>query len=126
MFDETGDGRGEDLERGDEDSGGGSEGGGSDSGRGGSARGRSGGDPGADPGTGGDAGDGSAGGGTGARTGKRRAQNALVGEFFDASLTSKCVEWDGCRDRDGYGKLRYQGRWLRAHRTAWETLQVPI
>lgn len=37
-----------------------------------------------------------------------------------------CVEWTGCRDKDGYGVGRLDGRKQPAHRVAWQQAHGPI
>lgn len=38
----------------------------------------------------------------------------------------ECIEWSGARDRQGYGRRRYQGRNALAHRVAWTEAHGPI
>lgn len=35
-------------------------------------------------------------------------------------MTTPCVEWAACRDKDGYGIRRFDGRKQPAHRVAWQ------
>jgi len=37
-----------------------------------------------------------------------------------------CIEWTKCKDRDGYGKLKVNGKYLRAHRYFYELKNGPI
>lgn len=37
-----------------------------------------------------------------------------------------CTIWTGATDRTGYGSLRVNGRYVRAHRYAWERERGPI
>ena len=37
-----------------------------------------------------------------------------------------CIEWQGSRDRQGYGKAWKNGANARAHRVAWEEANGPI
>lgn len=37
-----------------------------------------------------------------------------------------CIEWDGYRDEDGYGRLSVAGKWCGAHRVAWEKARGEI
>lgn len=37
-----------------------------------------------------------------------------------------CVEWTACRDSDGYGLVRVDGKTRKAHRRAWEIVKGPI
>lgn len=37
-----------------------------------------------------------------------------------------CVEWTRCRDKDGYGIARLDGRKQPAHRVAWQLVHGPI
>lgn len=39
---------------------------------------------------------------------------------------SGCVLWHGRTDRDGYGRLRYEGRDQLVHRLTWLVLEGPI
>jgi hypothetical protein len=39
---------------------------------------------------------------------------------------TRCHIWHGAADRDGYGCLRYQGRYQHAHRLAWSLKNGPI
>lgn len=41
-------------------------------------------------------------------------------------LKTPCVEWQGGRDKDGYGQTVVGGRKQRAHRVAWERIHGPI
>ncbi len=41
-------------------------------------------------------------------------------------VPSGCWEWQGWRDRDGYGQIRINRRGVVAHRFAYETLVGPI
>ena len=41
-------------------------------------------------------------------------------------LWSGCIIWTGTLDRGGYGKLRVNGRMVKAHRYAWEREHGPI
>lgn len=41
-------------------------------------------------------------------------------------LKTPCIEWQGGRDRDGYGTTLYQGKKQRAHRVAWQRIHGPI
>ena len=43
-----------------------------------------------------------------------------------AKTTSQCVEWDGHRDEDGYGRLSVDGRMMSSHREAWVRTFGPI
>jgi hypothetical protein len=38
----------------------------------------------------------------------------------------ECWPWLGVKDRDGYGKLRFQTKWIRATRALWEVLHGPF
>jgi len=38
--------------------------------------------------------------------------------FFVKGAPDECREWQGCRDRKGYGQLRVDGRTQKAHRVA--------
>lgn len=39
----------------------------------------------------------------------------------DIGGENECWEWEACKDSDGgYGRLWLGGRWVRAHRLAWE------
>lgn len=40
--------------------------------------------------------------------------------------TDGCWEWTGRRDRQGYGRLRMNGKECLAHRVAWELTRGPI
>lgn len=35
-------------------------------------------------------------------------------------VDSGCLEWQGGRDKDGYGKLKWDGKHYRTHRVSWE------
>ncbi len=37
-----------------------------------------------------------------------------------------CWEWSGKRNREGYGQLEIAGKYVRAHRIAWEKANGPI
>ncbi len=39
---------------------------------------------------------------------------------------SDCIVWTGGTTRDGYGRLRVNGRSVKAHRYAWERVNGPI
>jgi hypothetical protein len=41
-------------------------------------------------------------------------------------MSTPCDEWPNARTRKGYGKLRRAGRYLLAHRDAWERKFGPI
>lgn len=41
-------------------------------------------------------------------------------------LASGCWEWMGCRDKAGYGQVRFAGKARRAHRVAWFLTKGPI
>jgi hypothetical protein len=47
--------------------------------------------------------------------------------FASGTLPEECVVWPGCKDRDGYGTLKCDGRMQRAHRAAFEIAyhQIP-
>lgn len=46
--------------------------------------------------------------------------------FYSVPHVSGCRLWTGKKDKDGYGKITYRGRYLRAHRAAWEDANGPI
>jgi len=46
-------------------------------------------------------------------------------EFWSAAGPPGCWEWQGAKDRDGYGQTRSQGR-VKAHRRAWEIVAGTI
>ena len=46
-------------------------------------------------------------------------------EYSNVSA-SGCWEWMRNRHSHGYGRLRVNGIWLRAHRVSWETFRGPI
>lgn len=37
-----------------------------------------------------------------------------------------CIEWQGARDEDGYGRVNHTGKWRGAHRVAWEEVRGTI
>lgn len=37
-----------------------------------------------------------------------------------------CIEWEGYRDKHGYGRRYLNGRAVAAHRAAWEAVNGPI
>jgi len=37
-----------------------------------------------------------------------------------------CVEWTGCTDRDGYGRIRFDGKTVGTHQLAWILANGPI
>lgn len=39
---------------------------------------------------------------------------------------SGCLLWTGCRDRDGYGRIKTGGRSVLVHRMMWQLLEGPI
>lgn len=43
-----------------------------------------------------------------------------------AEWRGACLIWTGTRDVRGYGRIRIGGKWLRAHRVAFELLRGPI
>jgi predicted XRE-type DNA-binding protein len=34
-------------------------------------------------------------------------------------MDDQCREWPGARDENGYGRIRYGGRWIGVHRFVW-------
>ena len=42
------------------------------------------------------------------------------------TLMTECREWEGSRNRDGYGRYPVGGSWVGAHRVAWEQEYGPI
>lgn len=46
--------------------------------------------------------------------------------MITTTLTTPCVEWDGARDDDGYGKVRVEGKVERVHRAVYAADQGPI
>lgn len=54
---------------------------------------------------------------------------ASVAERLAAHLVRKpngCLEWTGCRDRDGYGRIGFNRKVALTHRVAWELTNGPI
>lgn len=50
-----------------------------------------------------------------------------VEQFWEhVSKTEGCWLWTGGLDSDGYGKLKFEGRWVRAYRLAYELEIGPI
>lgn len=41
-------------------------------------------------------------------------------------LDTPCIVWDGCRDRNGYGRTAVSSRSVSVHRAAWEARHGPI
>ena len=37
-----------------------------------------------------------------------------------------CIEFNGCKDGDGYGRVSIKGRHKKAHRVVWEKTRGPI
>jgi len=37
-----------------------------------------------------------------------------------------CIEFKGCKDKDGYGKLTRNGKTFRAHKYTWEQVNGPV
>lgn len=60
------------------------------------------------------------------------AQKVLAGATVEERLkhysasVGACLEWTGHRDRDGYGTITIEGKPVRAHRAAYETVHGPI
>ncbi len=46
--------------------------------------------------------------------------------FVNKCETDKCWEWTGVRSDRGYGKIKYGGKQLRAHRLAYSFAKGPI
>lgn len=40
--------------------------------------------------------------------------------------TESCWLWTGCKNKDGYGKIRFNGKTELAHRVAWELANGPL
>jgi hypothetical protein len=49
-----------------------------------------------------------------------------VAHYSAAPNERGCILWGGCRDINGYGRLVFRGRCLKAHRAAWELKHGPI
>jgi hypothetical protein len=47
-------------------------------------------------------------------------------DHYSASGANGCTLFTGAKDKDGYGKMRINGRDVRAHRVAWEIAYGPI
>jgi hypothetical protein len=47
-------------------------------------------------------------------------------KYAPMGAPDECWEWTGCRDVKGYGRIRYQGRIIRAHRVAYEAAYGPV
>lgn len=60
------------------------------------------------------------------RTQEKRASEAKSFESRLARTETGCLEWQGSRDRRGYGTLRSGGRDYKAHRVAYERAYGPI
>ena len=41
-------------------------------------------------------------------------------------VASGCWEWQGCRNSQGYGSVRFNRRWQRAHRVFWQIFRGTI
>lgn len=41
-------------------------------------------------------------------------------------MKSDCIEWDKCRNKDGYGQVRHESKTWLAHRLAWYLEKGPI
>lgn len=37
-----------------------------------------------------------------------------------------CKIWEGSKDTNGYGRLHREGKWVTAHRDAWEKARGPL
>ena len=46
--------------------------------------------------------------------------------FWDHVSKSECYQWDGARDKNGYGRYKVNGKNVKAHRYAWELTNGPI
>lgn len=44
----------------------------------------------------------------------------------DLGYVNPCLLWTGSVDRDGYGRVRYRGELIMAHRWAWIQLREPF
>jgi hypothetical protein len=54
-----------------------------------------------------------------------RAQNDFLQKFI-AVHPSGCWEWQGSLDRYGYGRLKIEGKYVRAHRFAYEIFRGEV
>jgi hypothetical protein len=47
-------------------------------------------------------------------------------EFYIPEPNSGCWLWTGWADKNGYGRLEFEGKRQRAHRIAWEIFKGPV
>jgi hypothetical protein len=52
------------------------------------------------------------------------AEHFRMNVRFDCA--DACWDWTGSKDKDGYGKMRHDGKHLRAHRVSYEIHKGPI
>lgn len=55
-------------------------------------------------------------------------RSLTVEDFWDRTCpepNTGCLLWTALSDKDGYGKLTWRGRGMRAHRLAWELTYGP-
>jgi hypothetical protein len=50
----------------------------------------------------------------------------MMGRFWDKVHRRRRWDWTAGTSADGYGKLKVGGKWLYAHRVAWEITHGPI
>lgn len=57
-----------------------------------------------------------------------KKKSRQMGLSFDDRTERRgdCLIWTGPTDRDGYGKTRLDGRYVYAHRYAWERIHGPL
>lgn len=56
----------------------------------------------------------------------RYTKKSSPAEFWSAAGPAGCWEWQGARDKDGYGQTRSPNGRVKAHRRAWEIVAGSI
>jgi hypothetical protein len=52
--------------------------------------------------------------------------NTLEDFWSRVEMSAGCWTWTGNKDRDGYGRIRWSGKYVKAHRFAYELIYGPL